>query len=76
MKVAILGASGHYGLATAADAEAFRPLAFAMAPVEEGEDMAPVGRALESAPQAGGKPPEAFSEWRKLLDEWKPAVGW
>jgi predicted dehydrogenase len=74
LKVAVLGASGHYGLAAAADAEAFRPLTFAMAAVEEGEDMAPVGRALEAAPQAGGKPPEAFADWRKLLDDWRPAV--
>jgi predicted dehydrogenase len=76
VKVAVLGSSGHFGLAAAADAEAFRPLSFALAPVEEGEDMGPVGRALAAAPsaQAGGKPPESFADWRKLLDEWKPAV--
>lgn len=67
MKIAILGSSGHYGLATADEAEAFRPLEFSMAPVETGEDMGPVGRALKT-------PPAAFDDWRKLLDEAKPSV--
>lgn len=88
MKVAVLGCSGHFGLAAVAEAGSTRSLSFAMAPVEEGEDMASVGRALEDAAlpaaaaadsaalpsQAGGRPPEAFDDFRKLLDEWKPAV--
>lgn len=78
MKVAILGSAGHYGLATASEAEAFRPLEFSMAPVEDGEDMSPVGRTLEAAasamPEGGGKPPKEYDDWKRLLDEEKPAV--
>lgn len=42
-----------------------------MAPVEEDEDMAPVGRALEAP---FGAAPLAFDDWRKLLDEVKPDI--
>ena len=68
-KLVLVGASGHTGLVLGELGE-FSQIHFtAYAPSFAGEDMARV-----AAPQAGHRSPQAYADWRRMLDSERPDI--